>query len=79
MRYHTFAGFPLWDWYTIDIEVEGADKGDCHKVVYFNSGLHVTKRNRVSHSYSMDWSDSDILRDRDLVNWVVSRYGNVNS
>ena len=45
------------------------------KHVYVNSCIHVNKQLKLPHSYSLDWSDEEILNDVDLFNFIKKTYG----
>ena len=56
------------------LSIEIKQQGDT-KYVYVNSAIHVNKQLKVPHSYSLDWSDEEILNDVDLFNFIKKAYG----
>lgn len=68
--YNVLNNRPLWDWYSIRIEEIGGSKH-----VFFQSRIHLNKELHVSFQFSTEFSDWEILNDRDLITWVFNRYG----
>ena len=62
--------FQLPSYLSIEIKKDGDTK-----YVYVNSTIHVNKQLEVPHSYSLDWSDEEILNDIDLFNFIKKAYG----
>ena len=56
------------------LSFEIRQQGDT-KHVYVNSTIHVNKQLKLPHSYSLDWSDEEILNDVDLFNFIKKAYG----
>lgn len=56
------------------LSIEIRQQGDT-KYVYVNSTKHVNKQLKSPHSYSLDWSDEEILNDIDLFNFIKKAYG----
>lgn len=66
----TLGGHSLQDWYAIEIKKCGDNKS-----VTFVSRIHVNKRVDPSFCWSSRFSDSQILHDGHLLEWVAQRYG----
>ena len=45
------------------------------KHVYVNSTAHVNRQLKLPHSYSIDWSNEEILNDLALFNFIKKAYG----
>lgn len=56
------------------LSIEIKQQGDT-KYVYVNSSIHVNKQLKVPYSYSLDWTDEEILRDEALYNCIKKAYG----
>ena len=54
---------------SIEIRQQGNSKH-----VYVNSSIHVNKQLKLPHSYGLDLSDEDILKDVDLFNFINKAY-----
>lgn len=70
--YDRLNGSKLQPWYKVEI-VEKAQEG--RKDVIFHSRIHVKRANSPSFCFSNKISDDKILKDHDLINWIVNRYG----
>ena len=70
--YTALCGCPMQPWYSIEITRRGGIK-----TVAFLSRIHVNKRVECKFSWSSKLSDSQILRDCDLLKWVSDKYGEV--
>jgi len=69
--YKTLQGHKLLPWYSIRIETRGGSKH-----VTFCSRVHVNTEVEVGFCYdAYQFSDHQILADRDLMTWVINRYG----
>lgn len=75
--YKVFNGLPLQSHYQIEIE-HGIEEGELTKYVTFHSKIHMNKAVKCSFSFDGSFSDGEILFDRDLVTWVINRYGDVS-
>ena len=53
-------------WLTVKIEAKGGSK-----FVTIISTIHVNKEFLLPHCYSVDWSDSAILRDSDFLKYYA--------
>lgn len=72
--YTTLGGKKLQSFYAVEIaHVETGDGS--YKEATFTSTTHVNKRTTLSPSFSGDFNDSQILNDRDLINFVHKRFG----
>lgn len=71
--YSWLGGQRLQHWYKIRIE----NNGDTKHIV-FCSKIHVNKEVKVNFGFaSNSFTDKDVLNDRDLMAWVLNRYGDV--
>ena len=71
-RFYTYLdGKQLQPWYQIEIVTIPETNT---KVVYFNSRIHVNKRVALNPSFSSEFTDYEILRDRDLLTGIYNRY-----
>lgn len=61
---------PLQPWYSITITTEGDTK-----FVYFHSRIHVRNTVRMNPCFSVQFTDHEILRDRDLITNITNHYG----
>lgn len=52
-------------WVTIGIVTKGNSR-----FVHIESSIHVVKRIELKHSYSLKWSDRQILQDSDLLRYL---------
>lgn len=68
--YLSIRNLQLPSYLSIEIRQQGNSKH-----VYVNSTIHVNKQLEVPHSYSLDWSDEEILNDVDLFNFIKKAYG----
>lgn len=68
--YKQLKGRTLQDWYTIEIDRSGDSV-----YVTMHSRIHVNKEVKVSHCYSHQFTDGQILHDSTLYTWIVNRYG----
>lgn len=72
---HYWAGNgPLQPFYYIVIKRDPIK--DC-ATLEFHSRIHTTKVGKPSFCWSCEFSNKEILRDKDLVTWIINRYGNV--
>lgn len=62
----------LQSWYIVEIEQKGSSK-----FVHFHSKLHISKITSPTFSWSVSFTDNQILEDKDLISWVINKYGNV--
>lgn len=70
---HTsLCGHAMQPWYSIEITRDG-----CIKTVAFLSRIHVNKRVECGFSWSSMFSDSQILMDCNLREWISDKYGEV--
>ena len=53
------------------------ERGDITTKVAIHSTIHVNRINELPHSYSPQFTDDEILRDRDFRKFVDSRYGTI--
>lgn len=72
MYYKHLNNQPLQSFYQIEIETKGDSK-----VVTFHSKIHVNKVNKCTITFSTKFTDSEILKDNDLISWVINSYGDV--
>lgn len=70
MIYKHMNGKNLQSFYHITIKIE---KGS--KFITFHSSIHVNKAVECSICYGLEFTDMEILNDKDFVNWVHNRYG----
>ena len=68
--YKTLAGYELPDWLTIEIVT-----GSKYKSVIIRSKLHMIKKNKLKRSWSLEYTDVEILNDTMLFNSVCGSYG----
>ena len=72
MVYKCLNGEPLQKWYSVDI----VHIPETHtKVAYFISEIHVNRRVELNPSFSDEFRDAEILRDRDLLSRIHAKYG----
>lgn len=72
-RFYTYLdGNQLQPWYQIEIVTIPETNT---KVVYFNSRIHVNKRVALNPSFSSEFTDYEILRNRDLLTGIYNKYG----
>ncbi len=72
MIYRHLNGTPLQNWYAIEIVTDNKTNT---KYVFFHSRIHVNKKVELFPCFSTDFTDAEILRDRDLLTNIYSRYG----
>ena len=70
--YTALCGYPMQPWYSIEITRRGSNK-----TVAFLSRIHVNKRVECSFCWSSKFSDSQILMDCNLREWISDKYGEV--
>lgn len=70
--YRTLAGKKLEHFYSIRIEVVKDSK-----VVTFCSKIHRNKEVQIPFSWSLEFTDEQILNDSDLATAVIRRWGDV--
>ena len=70
--YTSLCGHAMLPWYSIEITKDGGNK-----TVAFISKIHVNRRVECKFSWSSKFSDSQILMDCDLREWVSDKYGEV--
>ena len=68
--YLSIRTLQLPSYLSIEIRQQGNSKH-----VYVNSTTHVNKQLKLPHSYSLNWSDEEILNDVDLFNFIKKIYG----
>lgn len=91
-QYKTLGGRALLDFFTIEIVTVPLAESDCdyivgsrplhyqttEKHVYFCSKIHVNKRVKLTITFSDEFSDSEILRDHNVVSKFIQMYGSDN-
>ena len=70
--YTSLCGHAMQPWYSIEITRDGSSK-----TVAFISRIHVNKRVECRFSWSNKFSDSQILMDCNLREWISDKYGEV--
>ena len=68
--YKTLAGYELPDWLTIEIVTV-----DESKFVIIRSKFHMIKENKLKNSWSLEYTDEEILNDGYVFNFVCTSYG----
>lgn len=69
-KYHSLGSKQLRDWIHVEIEDNGESK-----TVTFVSKFHVGNRFPNAYSYSADFTDHEILCDRQLTETCVRKFG----
>ena len=68
--YKTLAGYELPDGLTIEIVTV-----DESKFVIIRSKFHMIKENKLKNSWSLEYTDEEILNDGYVFNFVCTSYG----
>ena len=72
MVYKYLNGEPLQKWFSVEIVHIPETKT---KVAYFISEIHVNRRVGLNPSFSDEFRDAEILRDRNLLSTIYAKYG----
>lgn len=68
--YKELAGYELPDWLIIEIVT-----GSRYKSVIIRSKFHMIKENKLKNSWSLEYTDEEILNDGYVFNFVCTSYG----